>query len=325
MKLGQPLNGYTVITRPSNTDAGKCLWALADKDGERYFVKEFLDPKIPKPDSMGSVADKQRRYDECLRFARRHERLMELLPADHVNAGNLVLAADFFAVGTRYYKVTRWIEAVGDSPADLEPRAQLVLLRTLADSLRLLHARGIVHGDLKPENVMLTRPGNRALLVAKLIDFDDAYPVGDPPPASVVGGNPLYGAPEWLRYLRGDRSVPPEELTGAVDVFAFGLLIHTYLTGRLPGHGTDHESPAAAVLDGVDLDWDARLGRRLRALLGELTSADRRDRPSIEAVDRILAEPDVLTTQLTRPTRIVVDTTPQPPRTGRLRINLTRD
>ena len=33
MKLGQTLNGYTVVSRPTNADAGKCLWAFAEKGG----------------------------------------------------------------------------------------------------------------------------------------------------------------------------------------------------------------------------------------------------------------------------------------------------
>lgn len=293
MRQGQTLNGYTVVTRPSNANAGKCVWALAERDGEEFFIKEFLDPKIPKRDSMGTVEDKQRRYEECVRFADRHARIMDLLPADHVNAGNLVLAVDFFPAGTRYYKVTRRIHAADESPHDLEPRAQLVLLRTLADSLSLLHARGIVHGDLKPENVLLTRSRPGALLIAKLIDFDDAYLEGDPLPPSDMGGNPLYGAPEWLRYLRADE--PGPAMTTAVDMFAFGLLVHTYLVGWLPGHGTDHESPAAAVLDGVELEWAPWLGGRLRRMLSELTAANPLDRPSIATVARILAAQDVLT------------------------------
>jgi serine/threonine protein kinase len=307
VKLGQTLNGYTVVSRPTNADAGKCLWAFAEKDGSDYFIKEFLDPKIPKPDSMGSVADKERRFAECKRFAERHLRMMNLLRADHLHAGNMVLAVDFFAEGTRYYKVTPRIRPTDASPQDLQPRGQLVLLRTLADSLQLLHGHGIVHGDLKPENVLLARPGQGPLLIAKLIDFDDAYPVGDPPPRAVIGGNPLYGAPEWLRYLREDSLAKARSLTQAVDMFAFGLLIHTYLFGELPGYGTDHESPAAAVLDGVALDWDPRLPWQLRRLLGDLTAADPLARPGIDTAADALARPDVLTAD------VPVETPAEPP------------
>jgi eukaryotic-like serine/threonine-protein kinase len=319
VKLGQTLGGYTVVTRPTNADAGKCLWAFATRDGVEYFIKEFLDPKIPRPDGMGSVADKQRRFAECERFRARHERIMAMLPADHEDAGNLVLAVDFFAEGTRYYKVTPRITATDAVPHELPPRAQLVLLRTLADSLRLLHGRGMVHGDLKPENVLLAKPRQGSLRIAKLIDFDDGYPAGEPPPKETIGGNPLYGAPEWLRYLRDGHPT----LTTAVDMFAFGLLVHTYLFGALPGHGSAHDSPAAAVLDGVALDWDPRVGGRLRQLLTTLTSADPAARPDILAVTELLAASDILTAPAGG--RVRFNFTARQPATTRLRINMTND
>lgn len=329
MKLGQTIHGYTVVTRPSNANAGKCLWAFAEKDGDEYFIKEFLDPKIPRPDGMGSKEDKERRFAECKRFAARHEHVMELLPADHEDAGNLVLSVDFFADGTRYYKVTPRVNATEAMPHELEPRTQLVLIRTLTDSLRLLHSAGIVHGDLKPENVLLAKPRQGPLLIAKLIDFDDAYPAGEPPPREAIGGNPLYGAPEWLSYLRGGRDA--SSLGRAVDMFAFGLLVHTYLFGAPPEHGSAHDSPAAAVLDGAPLGWDPRIGGRLRQLLTALTSAEPHARPDIRTVAKLFSAADILTAgeePVRTPassSRVRVNVGGGRPSSARLRINLTND
>jgi serine/threonine protein kinase len=328
VKQGQTLRGYTVVTRPTNADAGKCLWAFATRDGAEYFIKEFLDPKIPRPDGMGSVADKQRRFAECKRFEARHERIMELLPADHEDAGNLVLAVDFFAEGTRYYKVTPRVNTAEAVPDELTPRAQLVLLRTLADSLRLLHGSGIVHGDLKPENVLLAKPRQGSLSIAKLIDFDDGYPASNPPPSETIGGNPLYGAPEWLRYLRDGSPTAARSLTQAADMFAFALLVHTYLFGSPPRYGSEHDSPAAAVLDGVALDWHPRLGGRLRQVLTALTSVDPTSRPDVHAVAELLATPDILTAPVDQapvPSRVRFNFATRQPDTGRLRINMTTD
>lgn len=292
MRLGQAVHGYLITSKPTNANAGKCLWAFAEKDGEAFFVKEFLEPKRPRADSMGSPEDKRCRYAACQRFERRHERLLTLLRADDLYAGNLVLPVDFFADGTRYYKVTKRIDAATTVPHELAAGQQVVLLRTLADSLRLLHGHGIVHGDLKPENVLLHRPARSKFYTAKLIDFDDSYQTGQPPPVDTVGGSPEYAAPEWLDYVRGD--APGVRLTQATDMFAFGLLVHTYLFGALPHHDGLYESPAAAVADGTPLTWADGASEPLSALLAGLTSTDPAARPDITDTITALADPDLL-------------------------------
>jgi serine/threonine protein kinase len=332
MRKGQIVNGYEVVTRPTNADAGKCIWAFARKEDEKFFIKEYLDPKRPRPDSMGSIADKKHRHAECRRFESRQRRVSAALRSDHPKAGNLVLTRDFFVDGTRYYKVTERIDAAEIRPHELDPARQLVLVRTLAESLGLLHEKGIVHGDLKPENVLLHQPAGSSMYIAKLIDFDDAYHVGDPPPRGVVAGNPLYGAPEWLRYVRSDPGVSARGLTGAVDVFAFALLVHTYLTGSLPAHDPRHESPAAAVLDGGPLRWDRALGAAWHEVLDAMTHVSSAARPAVSAAVTSIGDllgkepgPSPGKPAPSRPgSRVRINLTGRagaPPR-GRLRINL---
>jgi serine/threonine protein kinase len=290
VRKDQVLRGYRVVTRPSNADAGKCLWAFAERDGREYFIKEFLDPKLPRPDSMGSVEDKRRRHAECVRFEERHRRVAGMLRADHLSAGNLVLTRAFFAEGTRYYKVTDRISALAVRPCDLELAQRVLVLRTLVESLRLLHECGIVHGDLKPENVLLHQPPGSDLHVAKLIDFDDSYPIGEPPERGEISGNPLYGAPEWLCYLRGDLSVRSGDIGAAVDMFAFGLLAHVYLCGELPAHAAEYESPATAVAAGVRLAVSDRVDARFRPVLKALVTGEAAARPSAAAVAELLSD-----------------------------------
>lgn len=318
MRQGQFVKGYRIVTKPTNTDAGKCLWAFACKDGKEVFIKEFLDPKRPRADSMGSVEDKNRMFALCREFEDRHWRVIDRIERDDLDAGNLVLADDFFHEGARYYKVTKRLRpAGGRAPHELDAAGKAVLLATLADSLRLLHRLGIVHGDLKPTNVVLHQPVGSDLRTAKLIDFDDAYVSGSPPGRDVIGGDVVHGAPEWVRYLRGDLAVRSGDLTTAVDLFAFGLVVHRYVTGELPRFTGAHATAADAVNAGERLRFDPRLTPALAGTLRALLDPDPRARPAIADVRGVLVDPHALAFDAP-----VVRLTPPPGRVSRLRVNV---
>ncbi|CAN5733681.1 MAG: protein kinase domain-containing protein [Ilumatobacteraceae bacterium] len=86
-------------------------------------------------------------------------------------------------MGAKYYKVTEKVAAAGLEAADvaaLDLQTQLVLLKTVAHSLKILHDLNIVHSDLKPSNVLIKRTDFG--FTTKLIDFDSSYLAGRPPP-----------------------------------------------------------------------------------------------------------------------------------------------
>ncbi|MEH1012044.1 serine/threonine-protein kinase [Micromonospora sp. CPCC 206060] len=91
----------------------------------------------------------------------------------------------------------------------------------VASALATAHARGVVHRDVTPGNVMLTATG------ARVVDFGISALVGesDTTPNGALLGTPAYLAPERL-----DRG----QVSPATDVYALGLLLYRMLTGRLP-------------------------------------------------------------------------------------------
>jgi serine/threonine-protein kinase len=100
-------------------------------------------------------------------------------------------------------------------------REAVVIAAEVASALATAHARGVVHRDVTPANVMLTGTG------AKVVDFGISALVGqrDSAPDGSLLGTPAYLAPERL----GGGQVSP-----AADVYALGVLIYRMLTGRLP-------------------------------------------------------------------------------------------
>jgi len=106
----------------------------------------------------------------------------------------------------------------------LSPRTAVPLLRQVADALDYIHARGIVHRDVKPSNVLATRDGT-----VKLADFGIAHLSWAPITRSgELIGSPAYMAPEQIAL---------GEVEPASDVHALGVVAFQCLTGERPFKG----------------------------------------------------------------------------------------
>ncbi|MEW2379739.1 serine/threonine-protein kinase [Micromonospora sp. NPDC047812] len=104
------------------------------------------------------------------------------------------------------------------------PESALCVLKGSLAGLGAAHARGVVHRDYKPENVLVTAEGT-----SKLADFGIAMPVGESSGVSVTG-TPRYMAPEqWT----GAPASP------ACDIYAATATFYECLTGRPPFDGRD--------------------------------------------------------------------------------------
>ena len=111
-------------------------------------------------------------------------------------------------------------DVLADGP--LDPAEAMRICADVARGLAAAHARGLVHRDVKPGNVIVTADG------AKLVDFGIAAAIGAPDEADddgVMLGTPAYLAPERLE----DGVVVPGS-----DVYALGLLMYRLLAGTTP-------------------------------------------------------------------------------------------
>jgi len=253
VKAGDVINGYRILEDFRVVGAGLSKWTFAAKGGREYFIKEFLSPTWPDEHAPGSAQTKMRKRQRCAAFERHHRRIQEALAAVSGLGGNLIVTLDFFRSGAKYYKVTEKVEVSGLEPADVAALAfpdQLVLLKTVAHSLRILHDRGIVHGDLKPSNVLIKR--TELGYTTKLIDFDNAYLAGEPPPPEEIVGTMNYYPPELVSYIQ-ETGTAAAELTQKADIFALGLIYSEYLTGTMPAFAAAYQYAGVAAAAGQTL------------------------------------------------------------------------
>jgi tRNA A-37 threonylcarbamoyl transferase component Bud32 len=164
-------------------------------------------------------------------------------------------------------------------------------LRQACGSLKEAHARGLVHRDVKPQNLMLCVRGEQHD-VLKVLDFGLVKEVHNPHTRDItqfarVLGTPLYMAPERLRN--------PADADARSDIYALGAVAHFLVTGRVLFQAqTDHDlvyqvlnTTPPTLAEGGARDVPAAL----EALVARCLAKQRDARPaSIDEVDQVLAE-----------------------------------
>lgn len=155
---------------------------------------------------------------------------------------------------------------------------------TLSDKLRIavhiggalahIHDRGLLHMDLKPDNVIVAngRP--------VLFDLGTARPQGSKRPPLVTGTDP-YIAPEECRLARA---------TTASDVFSFGALLYHLFSGRLPFKPSTKRVPYPQLTDQATplLSHTSRLPRELANAVMDCLVPLPQDRPSLTTILPVL-------------------------------------
>ena len=167
------------------------------------------------------------------------------------------------------------------------PEARLTgLAADLATALGALHDAGLVHRDMKPQNVVLAWSG------PKLIDFGIAKHEGSSEltQAGMAVGSPLWMSPEVLA---------GSEAAKASDIFGWGMCVAFAGTGRAP-FGSGHPSSVAARIAGSEPDLDGLPGS-IAGLVGDALSKDTARRPTAEALTAALGHPGSRSTVVVLP------------------------
>lgn len=282
------INGYTLIGELQNANSGFSKWGFATKNGKEYFIKELIKPVYPIDRSVMTDEMFEQRRIYCQEYeAQFRKHFSRVNTASH---GNIVRVNEFFRHGSRYYLVTDKVDGKKVSMAHfstLNSARKLALLKSIAYCFKDLHSAGVVHFDVKPDNILIkeTRSHNYA---AKLIDFDSGFLKGDKLEDEELGGDLTYLAPETFLGICGEDVKPDEK----ADIFALGLVFHEYYCGRLPFYDeSEYEYPYEAALDKGMLTPDtSRIPVEICKLIVAMLDVDPKNRPSADDIVNKLDE-----------------------------------
>ncbi|MBX3443541.1 MAG: serine/threonine protein kinase [Planctomyces sp.] len=220
---------------------GQGVVYLADRSGA-FDVKFRLALKFFRPDGYSTVAAYRAEMGRLARVAVelasvQHDNLLDIFNVIELQ-GIHVLAMEWVDGFDLRYLLTprtldevratmnpaRW-EYVNDvvvtrtaSQLRLKPGVATSILRECLAGMAAMHRNGLVHGDMKPANIMVKRTGN-----CKIIDFGSAFAVHDPPTRPLW--TPRYAAVE---VLEGAAHTP------ASDLASLGYVFYEMLSGQFP-------------------------------------------------------------------------------------------
>jgi len=209
--------------------------------------------------------------EHALAHAVHHDGVVRIDHADRTEAGLPYLVMELLDGENLGALLDRGPLAIG---------AAVAIVAQVADAAAAIHDAGLVHCDLKPDNVMLLyRPGLAGWPAAKVVDFGVARRAGAA--LEEIAGTPGYMAPEqWAGHV-----------DARTDVYALGCTLYELVTGCTPFEGSVAELRAGHC-DQLPVPPSARreLPEELERLIMRMLAKDLRMRPRMADVARALTE-----------------------------------
>lgn len=160
----------------------------------------------------------------------------EAIAASRVVHPNVVYITDFGRLPEgNFYIVMEFLEGTGldkllDSQGRIPLSRALPILIQVADALDHMHKMGVIHRDLKAENVLLVEERNR-IDVVKILDFGIArLMVPDCTNSRITAHGQVFGTPEYM----SPEQASDKPLDGRSDIYALGILAFELVTGQPP-------------------------------------------------------------------------------------------
>ncbi len=211
--LGQRISKYQV-TRLLGSGAFSWVYEAIDQDLEIPVALKILRPEF----SGQELAEARFRREAATAARLRHRNIVTVRDVGQVD-GTVFVAMDLHPL-----TLARRLTLAGRLP-----EAECIRIGTdVAAALAIAHAGGIIHRDIKPDNILLSTDGE-----AVVADFGLARALAGAPSLSAtnhVMGTPHYFSPEQAR---------GQDIDGRSDLYALGVTLYRAATGHLPFEGDD--------------------------------------------------------------------------------------
>lgn len=227
--LGSGGQGVVYLTERRGTDEFTLPVALKIFSPERYpAVKDYESDmeRIARVASLVALIQHDNLLDVHNFVDRNRIRMMVMEWVDGYDLAYLLAPSMVERVrnriqGKKLEYINNVIVTNGPTQPRLKPGVAVAILRDCLGALAAVHREGVVHGDIKPSNIMLKRTGS-----AKIVDIGSAFEVVDPPPQRTC--TPVYAAPE---VLEGNPCTPRSDLA------SLGYVLVEMLAGQSPFAG----------------------------------------------------------------------------------------
>jgi serine/threonine protein kinase len=186
---------------------------------------------LPPEPSDARAALTMRLMTEARAMARlRHPSVVEVFDCDTLPSAGAFIAMEYL----QGEPAGDWLQRIG--PLEKHPRLAAAVIGTVADALAYAHQQGVIHRDVKPDNLfIIPDPVEQRRFSLKVLDFGIAKIVQEKPlvktQVGVVVGTPFYLAPEGWE--------PGAAVDQRTDIYSLGCVFFELLCGRRPFAGED--------------------------------------------------------------------------------------
>jgi tRNA A-37 threonylcarbamoyl transferase component Bud32 len=225
---------YEIIRRIGEGGMGAVYEARHSIIGKRVAIKVLLEKFLENEELIARLLQEAR-----LASSIGHQNIVDVTDFGTTRDGRAFVVMEFLEGESLAELIMR------DAPLPVE--RSLGIVKQVASALGAAHAKGIVHRDVKPENVYLVRRGEQDFV--KVVDFGVSKAVRSREEAGsewqrltrtgAVLGTPLFMSPE--------QAAGREDLDERADVWAAALILYECLTGELPFRGNNYLGVVAQI------------------------------------------------------------------------------